>query len=522
MYTSRREQRHREIQQRMYQQTRRSSEVLMKREPENLDQRLNQRRRASESLLNHSYMNDSRPFNRECLCIIDYFKDRDPEFMHALLNTMKLEVYLPGQEICRQGEIGDTMYFLHHGNVEVLGGPLEDRIAELKDGSIFGDNEFFEGVAWKATVRAITVSDCRVIHRAAFDACLKQFPTERQYFQQLESSLRAALDSMSISPAMRQRCSSIAQKIRRAVKSKTPSSSACQPRSDVLDDANNPHAIEASIRPDLEVQSSSTYELRPQNFENLAEGRPPSPKASGDVPCRVSHENQSFMDQRVNSARCSPRLKLQQIQVECAQKDTPRMAVAFGGSETPTNKLLDVIDRARMAAVAVPPSTQPQAGHNTYPNIEKPAERDMLLRSQAARRMLSKSQAAPLQINTARPSGSLHEDSVPSVVPSAQLESMHTRQAQYVKPQLEKAPFTSRVARQSSHPVEVTAPEKGSQFDDEGKRSKIQPIHETPPGTPVTSKRRNSSMAAGHWRCSSKSVSRMSARRISSKDILGA
>lgn len=65
-------------------------------------------------------------------------------------------LYAHGEPIIRQGEMGDCMYVVQSGEVEVVqakaGG--EQRLAVLKSGDFFGEMAIFEKEARSATVRA--------------------------------------------------------------------------------------------------------------------------------------------------------------------------------------------------------------------------------------------------------------------------------------------------------------------------------------------------------------------------------
>ena len=69
-------------------------------------------------------------------------------------------MYEPGQEIVREGEVGQSLYIIRTGEVEVLkraenGGP-PDLQATLRAGDHFGEMAVFQGVRRTATVRAKT------------------------------------------------------------------------------------------------------------------------------------------------------------------------------------------------------------------------------------------------------------------------------------------------------------------------------------------------------------------------------
>jgi CRP-like cAMP-binding protein len=72
--------------------------------------------------------------------------------MHGELGT----VYGDGEVIVRQGEMGDCMYVVQSGEVEVLQGPIghERHLAVLAAGDFFGEMAVFEKEVRSATVRA--------------------------------------------------------------------------------------------------------------------------------------------------------------------------------------------------------------------------------------------------------------------------------------------------------------------------------------------------------------------------------
>jgi len=73
------------------------------------------------------------------------------------------KVYADGEEIVRQGEIGDCMYVVQSGRVEVVqsAGTREQHLAFLEAGDFFGEMAVFEKETRSATVRAS--GDARVL-----------------------------------------------------------------------------------------------------------------------------------------------------------------------------------------------------------------------------------------------------------------------------------------------------------------------------------------------------------------------
>jgi CRP-like cAMP-binding protein len=71
--------------------------------------------------------------------------------------------YADGEPIVRQGEMGDCMYVVQGGEVEVVQttGNGEQRLALLSSGDFFGEMAIFEREVRSATVRA--VGEARVL-----------------------------------------------------------------------------------------------------------------------------------------------------------------------------------------------------------------------------------------------------------------------------------------------------------------------------------------------------------------------
>jgi CRP-like cAMP-binding protein len=92
-----------------------------------------------------------------------------------------------GDVICRQGSVGDELFVLGRGEVEVV---LEDEdgheriIGSLSEGEYFGEISFLRRVPRTATVRARTQTELHILRRQDFD----------QLLERLGSDLTAHLD----------------------------------------------------------------------------------------------------------------------------------------------------------------------------------------------------------------------------------------------------------------------------------------------------------------------------------------
>ncbi|CAH1265128.1 CNGB1 [Branchiostoma lanceolatum] len=71
---------------------------------------------------------------------VKLFQDCDRQFLRDLVLKLKPVLYLPGDVVCRKGEIGREMYIVNEGSVQVVGGASGRTVlATLKVGSYFGE-----------------------------------------------------------------------------------------------------------------------------------------------------------------------------------------------------------------------------------------------------------------------------------------------------------------------------------------------------------------------------------------------
>ncbi|XP_054841460.1 cyclic nucleotide-gated cation channel beta-3 [Eublepharis macularius] len=71
---------------------------------------------------------------------VDLFKGCDTQMICDMLLRLKSIVYLPGDYVCKKGEIGREMYIIKQGEVQVLGGPDGTKVlVTLRAGAVFGE-----------------------------------------------------------------------------------------------------------------------------------------------------------------------------------------------------------------------------------------------------------------------------------------------------------------------------------------------------------------------------------------------
>ncbi|XP_037550712.1 cyclic nucleotide-gated cation channel beta-1 [Nematolebias whitei] len=74
------------------------------------------------------------------------FQGCDRQMMFDMLTRLKSVVYLPGDFVCKKGEIGREMYIIKQGEVQVVGGPdLQTVFVTIRAGSVFGEISLLAG-----------------------------------------------------------------------------------------------------------------------------------------------------------------------------------------------------------------------------------------------------------------------------------------------------------------------------------------------------------------------------------------
>jgi len=100
------------------------------------------------------------------------------------------KVFEDGEVIVRQGEIGDQMFVVQAGKVEVVleGGSQEERLSVLGDREFFGEMALFDREARSATVRALGEARVLTVDKRTLLKRLKEDPLLAYNLLQLMST----------------------------------------------------------------------------------------------------------------------------------------------------------------------------------------------------------------------------------------------------------------------------------------------------------------------------------------------
>jgi voltage-gated potassium channel len=106
---------------------------------------------------------------------VPLLKGADHDLIRDLVLKLESMICVPQEQVFHVGEIGDVMYFIHRGEVEVLSKEGE-RLATLGPGSFFGELALLTSKPRSATIRAVGYCDLFALKQDDFESALKRYP----------------------------------------------------------------------------------------------------------------------------------------------------------------------------------------------------------------------------------------------------------------------------------------------------------------------------------------------------------
>jgi CRP-like cAMP-binding protein len=108
-------------------------------------------------------------FNSEFIQSVNFFQLAEPGFIMKLLKNLHPQICMLGDSVFKADDISDKMYFIHHGQVEILcADDGQTVIAKQMKGSYFGEIGILITKRRTATVRAIITSILYTVDRDQF------------------------------------------------------------------------------------------------------------------------------------------------------------------------------------------------------------------------------------------------------------------------------------------------------------------------------------------------------------------
>ncbi|PIK48172.1 tetrameric potassium-selective cyclic nucleotide gated channel [Apostichopus japonicus] len=116
--------------------------------------------------------------NEHHLTKVPIFKDAEASFFRSLSLMLRPVLITPNDYIVRQGDVGDEMYFIHRGTVEVMDENNLQQVAQvLHEGDHFDDINLLYDVPRRTSVRACTHVNLQALSVHDLKQVLAQFPS---------------------------------------------------------------------------------------------------------------------------------------------------------------------------------------------------------------------------------------------------------------------------------------------------------------------------------------------------------
>lgn len=116
---------------------------------------------------------------------LGFFERPEPGLLERIADSMQPLAFMPGQELFRQGESGDTLYFISRGSVAIYLDESKEPVAQLEAGEIIGEMSVLTDAPRSATVTSTAYCQFFVLERQTLDQIAQDYPRLRAELREI-------------------------------------------------------------------------------------------------------------------------------------------------------------------------------------------------------------------------------------------------------------------------------------------------------------------------------------------------
>lgn len=129
--------------------------------------------------------------NKAMLEKVPIFEGAGDALVEELLMHLKPAIFTPGDYVFRTGDVGDSMYFISTGHVEVVSSDGKTVYATLSPGGYFGETALLMNQPRNACVRAVDYVDLYTLNRTTLGKILEKFPAFQKHLHEIAAERQA-------------------------------------------------------------------------------------------------------------------------------------------------------------------------------------------------------------------------------------------------------------------------------------------------------------------------------------------
>lgn len=135
--------------------------------------------------------------NREIIAKVPLFQGASEDLIRQIVLKLKPQIYVPGDYVFRHGDIGNEMYFISKGAVEVVAADGKTVYAVLHAGDFFGEMALLFSMPRTAGARALEFSDLYMLEKKDFNQVLNNFPAFKKEIHEKAEQRKKELQNQS-------------------------------------------------------------------------------------------------------------------------------------------------------------------------------------------------------------------------------------------------------------------------------------------------------------------------------------